>query len=214
MLGKPKPFKNSSSGSWIRSWGHIEGTISPARLVISKIPCCVRQLFSCFLHHCGVIKQGCQFAVLLLTGKAISLTQLPLTPPGALSQTQTPPVPLTHPGSEAPLPSHTAFTVCTEAQSNNNIPANLLKQKIMISTLFFKIEQEISFSAGLPFLQRMMFAKPINLDSAFPQQKEESCVVLFHLSHEVSSSLPSKLRLQKFTELDFSLQCSCCQVRM
>lgn len=91
-----------------------------------------------------------------------------------------------------------------KAQSNNNVSANLMKQKIWSPRSSLKTEQEISFSAGPAFLQRMMPAKPICLDSVFTWQKsEESFVLLFHLSHEVSSSLPSKLRLQKFTRVRF-----------
>lgn len=72
-----------------------------------------------------------------------------------------------------------------QAQRNNNVSANLMKQKIGSPRCSLKTEQEISFSAGLAFLQRMMHSKPICSDSAFPQQNfEESSVLLFHLSHE------------------------------
>jgi len=38
-------------------------------------------------------------------------------------------------------------------------------------------------------------------------------VLFFHLQHKVFSPLPCKSSLQKFTELEFSLQCYHCQVR-
>jgi len=102
--------------------------ISPAKFIVSEIPCCVRQLFSCFPHDCSIIEQECEFSVLLLTSKAISPAhaQLPLPSSGALTWTEiSPGAPLLQSGGWKPctpsyneremlLSCYTAFAIYTK----------------------------------------------------------------------------------------------------